>query len=366
MKTLLLILIFCTLAIAKDTHLKSKVEAIRASYELPSLSGAYTNNLEVKKIVSTGLRRIDQKTKIKTSDKFHLGSCGKAMTATLVALLVDEGKLKWNQSISELLPNISVHADVAKLSFDHLLVHRSGVRRDTEDFENGWLYTVLESGLYTPPQARELIAQKVLVNKPQYRPKEKMHYSNVGYMIIGHIIEQVTNKSFEDLIQLKIFNPLNMKSCGFGAVSQFKNQPWGHTIIADKLIPIDDDNPPAFSPAGTIHCNLSDWSKFLRMQMNGYNKKSDFLSQASFKKLFTHYPDKKEKYAYGAWNKTTREWANGEVFQHSGTNTYNFANVWFAPNVNSALMGTSTISSRDAFLGTDKAISELIKQFIKK
>ena len=366
MKVIFLFLTLSSFAIAKDTNLKSKVQKIRASYELPSLSAAYTDNLKTKKIISTGLRRIDQKAKIQTNDKFHLGSCGKAMTATLVALLVDEGKLDWNQKISDLLPDINVHKDIGELSFDHLLVHRSGVRRDTEDFENGWLYGVLESGIYSPTQARELIAQKVLVNKPKFKPKEKMHYSNVGYMIVGHIIEKITKKTFEELIHRKIFDPLKMTSCGFGAVSQFKNQPWGHRTINDQLIPVDDDNPPAFAPAGTIHCNLSDWSKFLRMQMKGYNKKSHFLGQESFKKLFTHYPDKEEQYVYGAWNKTTRKWAKGEVFQHSGTNTYNFANVWLAPNVNAALVGTSTISSREAFLGTDKAIYELIKQFIKK
>jgi hypothetical protein len=102
------------------------------------------------------------------------------------------------------------------------------------------------------------------------------------------------------------------------------------------------------------------------MQMNGYNNKNTFLSSNSFKKIFTVYPANDELYTYGAWFKTSRQWANEEVFYHRGTNTYNFANVWLAPNINSALMSTSTVSSANANTGTNKVISELIKQFIKK
>ncbi len=218
-------------------------------------------------ITTIGVRKVENLMKTATTDKHHLGSCGKSMTATLTAKLIEMGYFGWDSSLEDLLPYIQIHDELKKVTFDLLLAHRSSLQSDTENFEKGWLYTALESGIYSPTEARKLMTQKILSVPPKFKPREGFEYSNIGYMIAGYIMEYLTNTSWEVLMNEHIFTPLKMNSCDFGPVSVpgtlFSKQPWGHRYDIGVLQPIHEDNPPACGPAGTIHCTLNDWGIYL-------------------------------------------------------------------------------------------------------
>jgi CubicO group peptidase (beta-lactamase class C family) len=371
MKQLPFILFFSIFSVgsfATSSNLKDSLEIIKKEFLLPSLSGAYLKNGEVEEIATVGVRKNGDATATTIEDKHHLGSCGKSMTATLAALLIEQGYFKWNSTLKELLPEIQINDELKNVTFELLLSHRSGLRRDTEDFENGWLYAVLESELYSPTKARQLVAEKILFLSPEFKPQKEFKYSNIGYMIAGYIMEHATSTPWEELMDRYIFKPLQMNTCGFGPSSNLSNtvpaQPWGHKVINTVVKSIHDDNPPAFGPAGTIHCSLKDWGKYLNEHIKGFNAQSNFLKSTSFKKLHSVYPAENSNYTYGGWIRLEKTWADGVVLTHTGTNTYNFANVWLAPKRNSALMSTTNIV-RDSHTSTNKVITDIINRQLK-
>lgn len=365
---LLAILLFTSFSsFATDSDLKQALSELRSKYQLPGIAAAFIQDDKVKEIAVDGVRKNGNGKLMETSDKFPLGSCGKAMTATLVGMFVEEEQLDWKSTLKELLPEIQLHPDYVNVTLEMLLAHRSGIRRDTEDFEGGWLYRELEKPEIDQVAARKLVAE-TLLTKPSEYSVGKFSYSNVGYMILGHILESLSGKSWEELIRQKLFSPLGMNSCGFGPTSnpsdEIPDQPWGHLRAA--LKPIHDDNPPAFGPAGRIHCNLIDWSKFLKMHLDGFNGKDGLVTVTTFKKLHTVYPDANSDYTYGGWYRLERKWAGGTVLTHSGTNTYNFANVWIAPKKSSILLSTANVSSSQSHSATNEAITDMIKRHLKR
>ena len=94
-------------------------------YELPGLTSYISISDQLSKVEVSGVRKIEKNVKIEESDKFHLGSCTKAMTATLLATFVEDGELKWTDSLSKLFPEIKVNKKLKDIPIQDLLAHRS-------------------------------------------------------------------------------------------------------------------------------------------------------------------------------------------------------------------------------------------------
>ncbi len=351
-----LVLLFISLnSFASSRELKETLHKVRKEYSLPSLSAAFLQEGELEEIGTVGIRKVGHKAKTTIKDKHHIGSCGKSMTATLAALLIEKGYFSWDSTLEELLPDFQIHRSLRKVTLELLLSHFSGLVENPGEF----------SSSSSTIKDRRIIAKKILAFPPKYSPKKEFHYSNTGYIIVGHIMESLTKTSWENLMRKFLFKPLRMRTCGFGPTSKkgeiIPSQPWGHKVINGKITPIQTDNAPSFGPAGTIHCSLIDWSKYLNMHINGFNGKSKFLNRKSFKKLYTKFPVEGNHYTYGGWFRLERSWAKGAVLTHTGSNTLNFANVWVAPEVQSAIVSTTNFNmkSREA---TNKVIVEIIQR----
>ena len=152
-------------------------------------------------------------------------------------------------------------------------------------------------------------------------------YSNIGYMLLGQVIENVESKSFEDVITEKLFKPFKMKSCSFGAAGKngSSDQPWAHRLENSRFIPqnpklISSDNPPAMIPAGGISCSQKDWSTFIKFVM-GVGINHDYLSEKARKLMLK---TNLNNYTYGAWGKVTKDWS-GELLAHAGSNNLNYS-----------------------------------------
>lgn len=359
-----LIVIFAFMSSGRAAGDSSGIETIRQKYNIPGLTATYIKNGEVKQSISTGLKKIGTKAALGTDDKFHLGSCSKSMTSTLAGKLIELGYLDWDSKLIDLLPNIKLHKKLRDVTFELLLAHRSGLVENTEYFSRQWYDHFLDSGVYSARMSRSFLAQEVLTRAPKYTPLIDFKYSNMGYMIASHILEELTNSNFENLIKKYVFTPLNMNSCGLGPVSNpnyiFPKQPWGHLVTGKIIKAVHDDNPPAYGPAGAIHCSLKDWGKYLNEHVKGFNNESAFLLKSTFDKLHQKYPALDNDYTYGGWIRLERSWAGGVVLHHTGTNTYNFANTWVAPLKKSIYMSTANIGTNGS-QATNSAIEVLLK-----
>src|SRR5207248_2716289 len=136
-----------------------------------------------------------------------------------------------------------------------------------------------------------------------------------GFSIAGHMAERVMNKSWEQLMQEKIFVPLQMKNSGFGApgTKNILSQPRGHSDDGKPIEPGPAaDNPVGIGPSGIVHCTIADWSKFVGLHLS----QNKLLKPETFRKL--HTPG--GTYAMG-WGVHNRGWAKGPVLMHLGSIT---------------------------------------------
>jgi CubicO group peptidase (beta-lactamase class C family) len=139
--------------------------------------------------------------------KHRLGSITKQFTAMLIMQLVEQGKLKLDIPISTYLPDYPKrNGDL--ITIHHLLTHSSGIPNVTSF---PWFFKNVSRNTYRPAELVKLFADSTL----QFKPGEKYAYSNSGYMVLGYIIESVTGKAYEQVLQENIFNPLKMNSTGY-------------------------------------------------------------------------------------------------------------------------------------------------------
>ncbi|MGD9721221.1 MAG: serine hydrolase domain-containing protein [Pirellulales bacterium] len=299
-------------------------------HDVPGIAAAVVQGGKTVALGVAGVRTRGKPDKVAAADRFHIGSDTKAMTAMLCGILVDEGKLKWDQTIGETFPELkkSMDPQYQAVTLEQLLTHRGGAPGELEKEE---LWDKLGQHKGTPTSARRLLLQGVTSKPPQAPAGTKYIYSNAGTSIAGHMAEKVTGKSWEDLMRAKIFRPLGMKTAGFGAPgARAKNdQPRGHKADGSPVEPGPGaDNPVAIGPAGIVHCSIGDWARFVAANLP--SSKTKLVKPETLEKLHTPAPGQ-PKYAMGWIIADGQPWAGGPALTHAGSNTMWFAVAWLAP-----------------------------------
>jgi len=354
---------------SRSRDLAAFLEPVRQKYDLPALAGAVIIDGKTAAWGAAGFRRYGTDVKVTSNDKFHIGSCTKAMTATLVAMLVDRGKLSWDTTLAQALPELAedMHPGYRAVTVRHLLAHRAGLAPSSKSWPKGKSFMDMHNLPGSATEQRLAYAKMMLAQKPEATPGEKYVYSNAGYSILGLIAERAMNKPWEELMKEMLFEPLRMTSAGFGAMGAPGriDQPWQHKTEDGKLQQIGpgflSDNPPVLGPAGTVHCSMRHWAAFVAAHLSGPKGKGGLLEPDTFKVL--HNPDFGGNYA-GGWQITHRQWADGKVLTHTGSNNMNFAVVWMAPKRNFAVLVAANQGNGDVAKACDEAAWVLIRKFL--
>jgi CubicO group peptidase (beta-lactamase class C family) len=298
---------------AKPRSLDEELEAIRSENKLPALAAAVWRDGKLVEIGAVGLRKIDDPaSKVTAQDLWHLGSNTKAMTATVIGIFVDRGVLHWDDTVATLFKGTKIDPGYAKVTLDQLLRHEGGAPGDQPP--DLWKQLWADGD---KPDARAKYVKAVLARPPAQAPGTFV-YSNTGYMIAGAALEKATGKPWQQLMRDELFAKLDMKTCGFGAPGRkdVVDQPWGHDAGGTPIAPGPAaDNPPGIGPAGSVHCSLEDYGKFLALHATGQPAlvKPDTLQ---------HLHTPRERYA-GGW--IVIDSPRGKVIAHSGSNT-----MWYA------------------------------------
>ena len=332
-------------ALVKETQVK---------HQTPGMVGAIVDLKGIHSHGASGLRKAGSAEPFLAGDLIHLGSCTKALTATLVGHLIDKKKLRFESTMRDVFPKLApkMNADMAKVTVTQLLSHTVGVPADLD----WWSFD--RTGKPLTAQ-RLLVVQKVLTSAPEQPPGSKYVYSNTGYDLLGAIIEAKSRTSWEDYMTAQLFQPLGMKSAGFGPPgSKGKiDQPWGHLPKSGSLEPQQHDNPPVMGPAGRVHCTIDDWAKYIRFCLRMEKENSKILSQATQKQLLTPAPH--SEYS-GGWIITERDWAGGRTLTHSGSNTLWYCTAWLAPLKGFAVLTATNLGGDDAALACNELATALI------
>ena len=344
---------------AEDIALR--LERIREAHHLPALAGAAVDEGEIVAIGATGLRRSDEEVPVTMGDIWHLGSCTKSMTASVCAMLVEDGKMRWDMTIAEVFPDWRKAMQPAwrSVKLEQLLVHRGGAPRDPP--ADLWAAANKREG--TPTEQRYEFIQAVLRLPPEAPPGSKFIYSNQGYAIAGAMLEKLTGKPWEQLMRERIFAPLGMKSSGFGVpgtIGQI-DQPWGHTRAGGQNKPVQSDNPPGIGPAGTVHGSLDDLARYTMLHLRRGQGTNALLKPETFRRL--HTPPAGAEYAAG-WISLERGWAGGKALMHNGSNTMWYLVMWLAPERNFAVIAATNIAGPEAEKGCDEVASAMIEKWL--
>jgi len=338
------------------------LEAIRKKHDLHALAVVVVKDGQICDRDAVGVRKWGDPTLVTTNDVFHIGSCTKSMTATLTAMLIEEGKLNWNTTIADIFPELrgKMNQQYETVTVEQLLHHRGGV--PGEPPAAAWKRAWEEKG--TPTEQRREFVEAVLSQPPAAAPGTKMIYSNQGYAILGAMLEKITGRDYETLITEKLFKPLHMDTAGFGppGTTDKVDQPWGHLHKLFLTIPVQADNPPAIASAGRVHCSLDDLARFviLHLQLNATN---GLLRPETLAKL--HTPPAGGDYACG-WVVLERGWAGGTALMHNGSNTMWYIVMWLAPEKNFAVIAATNIFGEDAEQGCDEAATAMIFKWLPK
>lgn len=352
--------------------LRSLLEPIREKHDLPALAGAIVTSKGLQAIGVVGVRKYGTKTAAAVDDQFHLGSDTKAMTATLLAMYVDEGKLGWDWTLEKIFPELasSMNPAYRHVTLEQMLAHRAGFS------DASWPQGKTFNDMYElpgPPRAqRRAYVAMVLREAPVNEPGTKFLYSNRSYAVAGAVAEKIANAPWEELMQKRLFGPLKMNTCGFGAMGTPGkiDEPWQHRVYGTTHQPIEpgprSDNPPVIGPAGTVHCSIGDWAKFIQAHLRGERGEFGLLKAATFKRL--HTAPFGGDYGFG-WLHAQRPWADGLALNHAGSNTMNFAIVWMAPLKDFAVlvMTNQADTQQETFKACDETAAALIQRFnVKK
>jgi CubicO group peptidase (beta-lactamase class C family) len=357
--------------------LSADLRAIREKHDLPGLAAIAIHGGAVVARGTDGVRRRGSETLLTIDDRFHLGSCTKSMTATLLATLVEEGKLSLGMTIGDVFGEPEalggpMRPSWADVTIEQLLTHRSGAPRNPE--AKLWAKLFLRKG--TPTEQRMDLVRGTLAEEPEATPGTRFLYSNQGYAIAGAIAERVTKRSWEDLMRERIFTPLGMESAGFGAPGRegALDEPLGHSAAGAPVeIGPRDDNPPAIGPAGTVHASLGDWAKYIAAHLEGdraasghpMEKPPGLLRPESFSRLHEGVAGDGTTYAMG-WLVLDRPWGGGRVLMHNGSNTMWYCVVWMAPEKDFAALIATNQGGDRAARACDEAATMLVGKVLPR
>jgi len=357
---------------AAPENLNPLLEPVLKKFDLPALAGALVTSKGLIAVGAVGVRKYGTDSPVTVNDQFHLGSDTKAITATLLATFVEQGKLSWSITLEQAFPDLAATMNPAyrKLTLEQLLSHRSGFTDDS--WPRGKTFQDMHNLPGTPREQRAAYVAMILAEPPANEPGSAYLYSNRNYAVAGAIAERIGNDSWENLMQKRVFDPLGMQTCGFGAmgtpgISDPKkiDQPWQHKLLLTWHRAIEPgpqaDNPPVIGPAGTVHCSIIDWGKFVTAHLRGEQGEPGILKPETFKRL--HTPSFGGDYAFG-WLVVDRPWAGGRALNHAGSNNQNFAIVWMAPAKDFAVLVAT--NQGDTFPACDAAASAMILHYIKK
>ncbi|MCB0853149.1 MAG: serine hydrolase, partial [Bacteroidetes bacterium] len=244
-------------------------------YETPGLAIAIIKDGQIVLNKGYGLRDLGKKDSVTANSIFGIASCSKAFTATAVGMLVDDGKLSWDDHVIDILPDFQLHDPYVtrELRVIDLLCHRAGF--NTFDGDLLWYGTS-----YDRDEVVKRIRHLPLKNSLRY----KYGYSNVMFITAGEVIEAVSGKSWDAFLKERIFTPLGMENTNT-SVKDFTSTT-ERAMPHVKGIVFPDINYDNSGPAASLNSSVNDLTKWMQFWLNG-GKAGDqqLLSESSFRKI---------------------------------------------------------------------------------
>ena len=239
------------------------VENAMKKFEVAGLAVAIVKDGKIIYKKGFGVRSIETKEPVNEFTNFQIASNSKAFTTAALSILEEEGKLKWDDKVKNYIPEFKMYNDYVTENFNiqDLLTHRSGLGLGAGDlmfFPDGTNFTIKD------------IATSFQYFKPASAFRTKFDYDNLLYLVAGEIITRSSGMSYEDFIQKRILEPLQMNN-SYASLTLMKdksNLSAAHSSETGTIKKIATYNEMVNSAAGGILSNVNDMSNWMIMHLN--------------------------------------------------------------------------------------------------
>ncbi|MEH6535909.1 MAG: serine hydrolase [Psychroserpens sp.] len=296
-----------------------KINQVIKDFEIPGLSIGIVRNDSIIFSKGYGNLEIHNERKVDENTIFGIGSISKSFTALTLGILVDEGKIDWDDKVKEHLPYFELYAPYVTDNFTirDLLTHRSGLK----DVSGGTLW-------YHSDYSREEIIKRLKYLEPASTFREKPAYQNVMYVVASEIVKKVTGISWDEFLKARVFDQLKMKNSTSLSTEREANmnlaQPhiWNENYKKAAIIQEKGDN---LAPGGFIYSSAIEMSNYMRLMLNnGVFENDTIVSPTIIKEIFKPqiiyanggiFKNEFSSYGFGWWLTPV----NGhKVIEHSG------------------------------------------------
>lgn len=259
---------------SKLAEIEAYAEKTRAEWNIPGMTIGIVKDDKVVFAKGFGVRELGKPEKVDGNTLFAIGSCTKAYTTAAIAMLVDEGKLKWDDKVTQYVPEFQMYDPYVtrEMMIRDIVSHRSGLETFSGDLL--WYETT-----YGPDE----LIRRIRYLKPTSSFRSKFGYQNLMYIVAGKVIERVSGKKWQDFIQSRILDPLGMKTTKTSdkQIGRGDNAAHPHNEHTGTLAPIGYTSLDSGAPAGAIISNASESANWLRLQLgNGKFEGKQLISEA--------------------------------------------------------------------------------------
>lgn len=234
------------------------VKKAMAEWEVPGVAIAIVKDDKVILARGYGVRKLGDPTPVDERTMFAIGSSSKAFTAATIGILVDEGKLKWDDPAATHLPGFELYDPYAsrELTVRDMLTHRSGLQRG----DLLWYGTDL---------SRDEILKRVRYLEPSWSFRSNFGYQNLMFLAAGQVVGKVTGKTWDAFVDERIFTPLGMNASNTSikAFPAGGNVATPHGKIEGNVKEIGWRDIDNIAPAGSINSNAAEMAQWVRLQL---------------------------------------------------------------------------------------------------
>lgn len=237
-----------------DGAFSQQLAKIGAAAGMPGIAGGWFRGTAPVHVGAAGVRKLGEADPVRATDRFHIGSDTKAITATAMASLVRDGLIGWDTTLAQALPGVAVHPAYAGVTVRDLMTMRAGIAPLTDEADID-AFTPRVAG--STAQQRRASAAALLLAMPPASPVGAEAYSNGAYAIAGAIIEAATGVSWEEAVKARVLVPLGMSAATGWPAAGGAAAPWGHLPGPDGTLEPVDPASLAFPDYGTAAGDLS-------------------------------------------------------------------------------------------------------------
>ncbi len=290
---------------SQESPTKALADSIRKYRNTPGLVYAVFSSDQIIDSGVSGVKRMQVRNFVQYSNRFNIGTTTTAFTTYIAAKMVQEGKISWNTTIVKVFPELDgkIMKLYNRVTLQQLLSQRAGF----PPFEEFKEYREIHSMPGSPTQQRLAFATMMMKKRPNLVvDSSEATYSVAGTSVAAAMLEKVSKKSWEQLVDQYINKPLNIKADFGFPVLKDSTQPWGHWDNYFTLTAHSDDYWarcfPPIAPSGNLNLRMNDFISFVRDHLNALQNKKSTITNAMANQMLFGQPGYAMGWANLRWN----------------------------------------------------------------